>query len=233
MHYLFFDESYLLASGQTTIVMAAWAVEQDRLNRHVQRLPDLYRSPVMEAIKSMLESLDAQSVIATARLDATLYRGGEIDGTDDIPAMARTDNAWSACSVFLVGSLIKERFEAGHEVGTVDVYFDPKSLKPEHAEALKGTFRQLVVSEARRYAFQRGSNLLRKLRIRRIEPVKKPNTGQTPDKFQIGTWVADKLCSHSEQIGRTSGNSRIRSYDLSDVVKKTVQQFDGKSFHED
>jgi hypothetical protein len=64
--------------------------------------------------------------------------------------MARTDNAWSHCSVFLVATLIKDLLEAGHQVGTVDIYFDPKSLKSDHAEALKGTFRQLLASEAKR-----------------------------------------------------------------------------------
>ena len=121
----------------------------------------------------------------------------------------------------------------GHEVGTVDIYFDPKSLKSDHAEALKGTFRRLVASEAKRYASQRGSKLLKKLTIRRIEPVKKPGVGQTAHKFQVGTWVADKLCSHAEEITRTGDDSRIKIYNMSDVVRRTLQQFDGKSFHED
>lgn len=233
MHYLFLDESYVLGRGQTTIIMAAWAVEQDRLNRHVQRLSDLFRPPVIEAIKVMLHSVDAQAVIATARLDDNVYRQGEVDGTDDIPAMARTDNAWSACSLFLVGALIKDVFETGHDVGTVDVYFDPKSLKSQHAEALRGALRELLVSEARRYASQRHSRFLRRLNIRRIEPVKKPTKGATPDKFQMGTWVADKLCSHFLEVLRTTRDSRIRTYDMSDVVRKTVQQFDGKSFYQD
>ena len=233
MHYLFFDERYVLRPDETTILMAAWAVEQDSLNRHVDRLPELYRPPILKAINSMFDSLDAHAVLATATLDTALYRSGETDGTDDIPSMARTDNAWSHCSVFLVATLIKDLLESGHEVGTVDIYFDPKSLKSDHAEALKGTFRQLVTSEAKRYASQRGSKLLKKLSIRRIEPVKKPGVAQTADRFQMGVWVADKLCSNAEEIGRISGGSRIKTYDMSDVVRKTLQQFDGKSFHED
>jgi len=56
MHYLFLDESYVLGHGQTTIIMAAWAVEQDRLNCHVQLLSDLFRPPVIEEIKAMLHT---------------------------------------------------------------------------------------------------------------------------------------------------------------------------------
>ena len=64
--------------------MAAWAVEQDSLNRHVDRLPELYRPPILKAINSMFESLDAHAVLATATLDTALYRSGETDRTDDI-----------------------------------------------------------------------------------------------------------------------------------------------------
>jgi len=64
--------------------MAAWAVEQDSLNRHVDQLPELYRPPILKAINSMFESLDAHAVLATATLDTALYRSGETDRTDDI-----------------------------------------------------------------------------------------------------------------------------------------------------
>jgi hypothetical protein len=127
---------------------------------------------------------------------------------------------------------LKDVFRAGHEVGSVDVYFDPKSLKSQHAEARR-TLRELLVSEARRYASRLHSRFLRKLKIRQIEPVKKPITGAAPDKFQMETWVADKLCSHSERILRMSGDSRITTYDMSGVVRRSLQQFDGKSFHDD
>jgi len=58
MHYLFLDESNVLGRAQT--IMGAWAVEQDRLNRYVQRLSDLFRPPVIEAMKAMLQSVDAE-----------------------------------------------------------------------------------------------------------------------------------------------------------------------------
>jgi len=33
------------------------------------------------------------------KLDESLFRTGETDGTDDIRSMARTDNIWSQCSL--------------------------------------------------------------------------------------------------------------------------------------
>ena len=212
MHYLFLDESYRQGKGQRTIVIAAWAIEQLGINRFAERLSELYRPPVLARIDSVLNSLDAQAVVGSATLDATIFRPGEIDGTNDIAAMARTDNIWSQCSIFLVGALIRQLLHGGHEVGTIDIHFDPKSLKRDHAEAIERTLRELLVPEAKRYASERGSRLLRKLTIRRFQPVTKPRAGQSPDKCQMGTWVAHKLCSYFNrirEIGRASCRERV------------------------
>jgi hypothetical protein len=72
---------------------------------------------------------------------------------------------------------------------------------------------------AKHYAAERGSRLIDKPSIRRIEPVKKPTTGQNADKFQIGTWVSDKLCSNADQIAILKPH-RINTYDMSKVVRK-------------
>lgn len=237
MHYLFLDESYSPGIGQKTIIMAAWLVEQARFNRYFSTSPDLHRTPVLDGINSMLESLDAWAVVAWADLDERLFRTGETDGTDDIPSMARTDNIWSQCFIFVVGNLIAKVVYEGKDLGTVDIHLDPKSLKLAHAGAVGATLRNMLVREAKRYASQLAQlsgarlPLLKKLKIRRIEPVTKAPNGLALDKFQTGTWVADKLCS-SHEIIRTRRLTRIVAIDMSEVVRKTVQQFDGKSFYE-
>lgn len=237
MHCLFLDESYSSGIGRKTIIMAAWLVEQARFNRYFSTSPDLHRTPVLDGINSMLESLDAWAVVAWADLDERLFRTGETDGIDDIPSMARTDNIWSQCFIFVVGNLIVKVVYKGKDLETVDIHFDPKSLKLAHAGAVGATLRTMLVKEAKRYASQLAQlsgarlPLLKKLKIRRIEPVTKASNGQALDKFQTGTWVADKLCSSCEII-RTRGLTRIVAIDMSEVVRKTVQQFDGKSFYE-
>jgi hypothetical protein len=95
----------------------------------------------------------------------------------------------------------------------------------------------MLVREAKRYASQLAQlsgarlPLLKKLKIRRIEPVTKAPNGLALDNFQTGTWVADELCS-SHEIIRPRSLTRIVAIDMSEVVRKTVQQFDGKSFYE-
>lgn len=217
--------------------MAAWIVEQARFNRYFSTSPDLHRTPIVDGINSMLESLDTWAVVAWADLDEKLFRAGEIDSTNDVPSMARTDNIWSQCFIFVVGNLIAKLVHEGRDLGTVDIHFDPKSLKSGHAAAIGVTMRNMLVQEAKRYALQlsqlRGaiSNLLKKLKIRRLAVVTKARNDQPLDKFQTGTWIADKLCSSYDLI-RAKNFSRIVTIDMSEVVRKTVQQFDGKSFYE-
>lgn len=237
MHYLFLDESYSAATGRKIVIMAAWLVDQARFNRYFSTSPDLYRTPVLDGINSMLESLEAWALVALADLDEGLFRTGETDGTDDIPSMARADNIWSQSFIFVAGNLIAKMVYEGKDLETVDVHFDPKSLKQAHAVAVDGALRDLMVREAKPYASQLAhlsgarSPLLKKLKIRRIEPVAKAPCGHALGKFQTGTWVADKLCSSYEVI-RTGNFSRTFVLDMSEVVRRTVQQFDRKSFYE-
>lgn len=232
MHYLFVDESYREEPNRRAILVASWAVEQGRLNRNVQRLNEFFKPPILARINSTLEDLDGLALVANATLEKSLFRTGEVDGTDDIPAMARADNIWSVSVTHAIASLILELLHCGHDVGTLDVHFDPKSLKPEHAAAWEGFLRRTVVSEARRFAAQLAVNRLKDLRIRRVQPVPKPERDRAADKFQIGTQVAHKLCSAWGRLIAESPMPRIKTVDMSEVVRRTVQQMDGKSYYE-
>ena len=126
----------------------------------------------------MFESLDAWAIVAWAYLDESLFRTGEIDGADDIRSMARSDNIGSQCFIFVGGNLIAKMVYEGKDVETVDIHFDLKSLKGDHSAAVDATLRNMFVQEAKRYASQLAQlssarRLLRKLNIRRIEPVRK------------------------------------------------------------
>lgn len=232
MHYLFVDESYRNFDDRRTVIVATWAVQQGRWNRRVPRLNELFKPPIEKRINSMLEELDAFAVVASATLERSLFRAGEIDSTDDIPAMARTDNVWSICVSFAIAYLIKQLLDLGQRIDTIDVYFDPKSLKCDHATAWEKFLRQSVVSEARRYTAQFRVNLPQNLKIRRIQPVEKQKNNQPATKFQMGTWMADRLCSGSGRMITAGRTRRIIRCDMSDVIRRTAQQMDGKSFYD-
>jgi hypothetical protein len=231
MHYFFLDESIRsIAHGQKKIVMAAWAVEQQRWG--TVGGPNLFHTPVLKSICSKLESLDGAAFVGRAILSESLYRPGETDGTSDVPAMARTDLVWSMSAVFVLGTLILKLLQHSREIGTVDIHFDSKSFTLAHSEAWKKTLRELVVKSAKRFAWERNLGQLRKLNIRRIEPVKKSgHRAQMSDKFEMGTWVSDELCKNFDEIEPLKC-SQISSIDMSESVRRTVQQWDGKSFYE-
>ena len=236
MHYLFVDESYSGGQPPKAITMAGWIVEQARFNRYFSTSPNLHIPPVVDQINSMLETLDAWAVVGRADLDEKLFRAGEIDGTDDVSSMARTDNIWSQCFVFTVAALIAKSVREGKDVEGMDIHYDPKSLKVEHSSAIEATLRNQLVGIAKGYATQVAqrsaarAHLLTKLKIRRITPVTKPRTNTVLDKFQTGTWAADKLCS-AYKIIQKRGFSRIIAKDMSEVVRRTVQQFKGRSYY--
>ena len=233
MHYFFLDESYApVARGQKRIVMAAWAIEQHRWGQRSVRRFDLFNPPIADRICLMLESLNGVAFVAAATLDESLFRSRVIAGTDDIPSMARSDLIWSMSAIFTLGTLILQLLRHGQDVGTIDVHFDFKNLKFPHSEAWQKTLRHLVVKEAKRFASERGSDKLSGLRIRRIAPVAKTDhRGLPPDKFSMGIWVSDKLCAHVGQVGKLKC-PRVSKHDMSDSVRRTTQQFEGKSFYE-
>lgn len=232
MHYFFLDECYPRLAVGKRIVMTAWAIEQDNWSDSTANSFALFNPPILKQISSMLESLNGAACVSAATLDESLFRVGEIDGTDDIPSMARPDLIWSISATFALIPVIGELLRHNCEVGTIDIHFDPKSLTSPHSEAWKRLLRQSVVEYGRRAALERGLHQLRKLKIRRVEPVAKAAHRLMRNKFQAGTWVADRLCSHYERLATERGCSRILTCDISEEVRRTVQQFDGKSFYE-
>jgi hypothetical protein len=234
MHSLFLDEAYHDVDGGRRIVVGAWAVDQARLASHEDLLGGLRKpgkSELIKRITSAFESLKAQALIAWAELPGSIFRTGEIDRTNDIPAMARADNIWSMSMIFAIGELLFLLFRGRQDVGTVDVYFDQRNLKSEHIAAVQRELHEQMTREAKRFSAQFGSRQFKKLSIRRFQSVEKAES-DFPTKFQNGTWVSHQLLASSARILNEGGMPRIAVHDMSDVVERTVQQWDGKPFSE-
>jgi predicted DNA binding CopG/RHH family protein len=225
MYYFFLDESYPRSESHKRIVMTAWAVEQTKFDACKERLRDLHRPPVLKRIDELFEATGALAIVGKANLEDHTFRAGERDGTDDIADMARTDNIWSQSAFFAVGFLTKELARRGNNVGTIDIYHDPKSLKTDHAEALRRALEDTLVETAR----QRSLPHLHSLEIGRIEEVRKAKN-RVPNRFQLAIWIADKLCSGFTGATPSNTMSRVIQWDMSDLIKRTTQQFDGIPF---
>jgi hypothetical protein len=142
--------------------------------------------------------------------------------------MARTDHIWSASVAYAVAYATTLPVIAGQEARTVDIYYDPKSLCAAHREAWELAFRKNMVSIAKSPDFERWHGLFKSFKIRHIEEVPKPKRGVAAAKLQLGTWLADRLCSKSEQIISSGANSRIRAWDMSEIVTKPLRKSDAK-----
>lgn len=235
MHYLFLDESYPRVESGKDFVFAAWAVEQEDFLLSLPRLQESYVRKEYRSINSvdaMLQSVDAWAVVSRSSLDSPIYRTGEVDGTDDVSGMARCDNIWSVCATFTVAKLITALMRRDIVLGIVDIYHDPKDLTDTHRQALHKTLRMMIVQKAKQLDSHLRKQLQQGFQIGRIDSVAKARSGQRPDEFQFGTWIADALCSRFRDACQTEHLSRIVCCDTSDVVRRTVQQFDGKSFYE-
>lgn len=234
MHSLFLDEAYHDLGGGRRIVVGAWAVDQARLASQAQLLHELRKpgkSELIKRIAAVFESLNAQALIAWADLPGSIIRTGEVDRTSDIPAMARTDNIWSASMIFAIGELLLLLFLGRQDVGTVDVYFDERKLKSDHVASVQKELREQMAREAKRFGAQLGSPRFKRLSFRRFQFVEKAKNN-LPNKFQNGTWVSDRLLANYVRIRSEGSMPRIAMHDMSDVVERYVQQYDGKPFGE-
>jgi hypothetical protein len=231
---LFIDEKYENLPGEAKrIVICCWGVLQRKLNARLDLLTSLQtkgRTRIADRISEALLSIDGYALLAWGDLTASQYAAGMSARTSDIPAMARPDAAWSMAVIYAVATLMKKLLQASWAYRTVDVYYDPKGLTSPHAKAWQATLRGLLTDEAVRYCRARGINLGDQIRIRRIEPVRKPNRGQAMDKLQLGTWLAHRICRLRSRLISRGGSGRITLDDMSNLLVATVEQWDGKPF---
>ena len=110
-----------------------------------------------------------------------------------------------------------------------DLYFDPRTLKEAHLAAWKKTLQTLLAQEVRRFALQAGLRSLEDIRIRHVRFVEKAKNSDS-DKFQLGVALADSLCSWSKELFKLK-LSRIKHSDISEIVERTVSQWDGVPFY--
>jgi hypothetical protein len=233
MHYLFIDETYRDSVDGKAIIIGCWAVEQGLLSDRVRDLEELRqpgKAPIIERVYAAIESLCGLGLVGSAWLNRDSFRSGVIDTTKDIAEMKRPDTVWSISIAFAIEHLFKEFYLMGKQIGTVDVYFDPRTLKADHEAALKVALSGIVPQVARDSSARSTGKSLKKLRIRYINPIEKARSGDRWTKLQLGTWVSHKLCKKADWIVNNGGAARVRVQDMSEVVTRTLQRFEGKSF---
>lgn len=231
MLYAFVDERYRYPQESTerSLAVSCVAVLQARYNTWSAsgraNLPNWKGGPMfLKDLDGALEALDGFAVIGSALLNPSLLRYGDTDTAGDVPAMARTDNAWSAAVIFCVGRTLARMRQYSGPFSTVDLYLDPKDLREKHRDAFVRTLRLQVPSVHREWCEEQGWNLGSKVALRRIEFVHKVQRGQPPSKLQLGVQIADALCKQVERFG--DGFERIEKFPMSDVLTDHLLRWD-------
>lgn len=229
MLYLFLDETYRKLRDGRRFIIGCMAVPQSRWNdcfTHVHELDLPGKEPRAHRVNAYLGQLGGLGVLAFSDVRSARMRRGEIDGTGDIPRMSRMDNLWSMCLAFAVAKTLMSALVRGNSFSTVDTYYDPKSLKGPHREALEHELRDRVGKRLKELRKHHHLNLGRSIRIRRIEEVPKAASGTAPDKLQTGTGLAHRLCGMRGLVpGPEDIFSHVKVYDNTSVLDVAMEPF--------
>jgi hypothetical protein len=228
MYYLFADEKYLDVNGRRRIITGNILVSQGRWNQMEasrRRVVIPLALPRLARIEDLLGRVRGIGVIAYADLDLALIPTGARDSTDDIPDMARADNAWGICLLFGIAAAISFLCKDGYTPRTVDVFYDARSIKIAQEQALRETF-QRECSWIMRDVVRRGLVKYRSVpHLRRFTPVPKPPDNAEPDKFQDGTQVSHYLCQQSRELISHPNRSQIYVWNATERVKSALSKF--------
>ena len=185
-------------------------------------MPEFQRKETRLAeINEFLTRLGGYAHLGIARISREDFDSDEIDRYADIE-MKRRDNLWSLIVSFTVCGLIAKILASGESVQIIDIYHDPKSLRLDHAEAWRDSITHRMA--------QRGNELIQRKRLKshraifsqKVQRSYKANSGNCPDKFQRGVWIADQVARH-QSISTLDQFSRITIQDFSAYVEEILR----------
>jgi hypothetical protein len=223
MLYAFCDEDN---SKHPQLNFACVLFYQNRYSRGVRQIQMLRDggSDFSQKMKEVIEELGGFCVTSTFRFPARLMTPGVVDGTREIPRMARVDTAWGIGMILTVATALRRVLEEGWHFRTVDLYYDSKSLTVQHRDAIHETLRGRMTEYANQYSRMQRRNQGKTLAIRRFSETAKPGA-DPPSQFQLGVWLADRVVRRAEQV---SGGV-IELHDLSTLGEETLVQWEADS----
>jgi hypothetical protein len=182
----------------------------------------------LAAFEEFLITMDGIVVLGYADIPSDLYRQSQIDGTDDIPRMSRTDNLWSQVFLSVVASALAFLQRPGCTLELIDLYFDRKDLKAAHRaqfeNVLRKTLSEISIQAAVELPKVFGPSP-HEFRFGAIEGIDKPERGSAFNAFQQGTELAHHLCSQATEIIRQGSAGRMLVGNHTDVVRSIIVKF--------
>jgi len=228
LFYIFCDEKPLDLNGRRRLITGYIVVPQDSWNRlgpERRELKEPKNLPRLKRVQTLLENTDGVALIAYADLKRELLQKGERDGTDDIPDMSRSDNAWSATMAYGLAALFGWLKKNGLCVQTADLYHDMRILKTEHCDALRRVVTQTLPEIIRETERQSFSFCEFQPKVRRFKYVGKPHDDVMPDKFQAGVNVAHHLLQNVRDFINQPQRGPIHVQNISVEVIRFLENF--------
>jgi hypothetical protein len=117
-----------------------------------------------------------------------------------IGEVARNDLVWSICMIFTIAKLDLRLLARSWAFKTIDIFYDSKSLTPQHRDSIEQYLRNNLTQRLNQSAAMHDKNFGGKIKVRRVKAVGKPRPGSPPDKFQLGVWLADRIVRRYEEV---------------------------------
>jgi hypothetical protein len=212
MIYLFLDETHRDLHKDLRFVASCVEFPQHRFNSSLDEARGLDspgRRPRLLRIKDFIEKTKGRVLLAYADIDKSLIPPRKKDD-EALPGVTRYNTLWGAVMTYAVAEMVAGLVRSGVPFTTVDIFYDTKSLTEEHREAIGYVIRGQVRELASNYIRHHIGVLRQKLRFRKIKSVAKPTLASSKTKYQIGTWLADRLCHYADDLIPT-GDSGIIS----------------------
>jgi len=225
MIYIFCDEAISSDSSYWVYLYSAVAFSQRRYNSVFSRIERLRKggTSLLEPINEMLKATEGFALLSQARVPKSLLPVDSDFQTGDIPRMSPKDFVWSLSMMFTVAYLVRIVLERRWNFKTADVFYDPKSLSKEHKCAMTKYLQDKLKLHIKH--FLQNTKIDGKINVRRVEAVKKSKPKTGPDKFQLGTWLADRIVRRYSKIVNMKRRSLIETKDITQDVVDTLKDF--------
>ena len=179
-----------------------------------------------------VDALGGVSVLVYADVPYQLIPRHEIDGTSDVPAMARTDNIWSQIVLSGITSAIAWLHHSKLPLRKIEIYYDRKDLRSDHRSQFETILYEYLPKWAQEAAVKDPAKFpsdASGLQVVRIQGVEKPHKGRKPDPIQVGTSLADHLCRQSTELIHRGTGGRILVRDHTAVICEITSKFNAAS----
>ena len=226
MIYIFCDEDKKEDGSDWLYLYSAVAFSQKQYNNiGIQNIDDIRQggSSLLNPIKEIIKSTNGFSLLSHARIPKKLLPGDLYFQTGDVSKMSTNNLAWSLSMIFTVAHLIRMLLDQNWMFKTVDLFYDPKSLSNDHEAAMVKCHQENLKQHIKN--FLKRNNIGKNINIRRVNAVKKPKKGCRPDKFQLGTWLADRIVRRYNKIGKIEEGSLIKTKDITEDVIYILDDF--------